>query len=248
MAITPVGTAFKLAYELSPIFLTGGSSVIAQWPYQIVPFIFLTEGLGLNFVIGVASGSENIELDDFFAHFIPMPGATLIDQQVATYPFANQAVAGNAVIEQPLTISMRMICPVRQRLGYASKIATMMLIKSSLKQHNEQGGTYSILTPSYFYTNCLMLKMTDISGGPSAQAQHTWQMDFVQPLLTLDAANAAKNGLMNKLDQGGMVTDPSWSGANAVVGSPVPGGASGFGVVAPADGLAGPISISGGGP
>jgi len=248
MPVTPVGTAFKLAYELSPIFLTGGSSVIAQWPYQVVPFIFLTEGLGLNFVIGVASGSENIELDDFFAHFIPMPGSTLIDQQIATYPFANQAVAGNAVIQQPLTISMRMICPVRQRLGYASKIATMMLIKSSLDQHNQQGGTYSILTPSYFYTNCIMLKMTDISGGPSAQAQHTWQMDFMQPLVTLDAAQQAATGLMGKLTNGGVVTDPSYSGANAVIGQSVPGSVSGFGVVGSADSLAAPISIAGGGP
>jgi hypothetical protein len=250
MSVTPIGTAFKIAYELSPIYLTGGSSsIIGSFPGQIVPFIAFTEGLGLNLLLSVASGGENIELDDFFAHFIPMPGTSLIDYQIATYPFANQAIAANAVIQQPLNISMRMICPVRNRLGYAAKIATMMLIKQALDQHNNTGGTYSILTPSYFYTDCVMMRMTDISGGSDVQAQHTWQLDFQQPLVTLDAAQSASQGLMGKLTNGGQVTDPSWSGANAAVGGSVPGNISGFGVTAPTEALGGPIgAFSGAGP
>lgn len=246
MSVTPIGTAFKLAYELSPIYLTGSSSsIIGQFPGQVVPLIFFTEGLGINFVLSLASGTESVTLDDFFAHFIPMPGTSLIDYQIATYPFANQAIAANAVIQQPLNISMRMVCPVRNRLGYASKIATMMLIKQALDQHNQSGGTYSILTPSYFYTDCVMVRMTDISGGESAQSQHTWQMDFQQPLITLDAANAASKGLMGKLTNGGQVTGNSWSGANAAVGGSIPGTVSGFGVVSPTDALGGPLGALG---
>jgi hypothetical protein len=213
MAITPVGIAFKIAYQLSPIFLSGSSSITGALTFSPVPFIMLTEGLGLNTLFSIPR--QNIELDDFFAHFVPMPGSTLVDNQIATYPFANQAIAANAVIKQPLTISMRMICPVRNRLGYAAKIATMMLIKSSLETHNEQGGTYSVLTPSYFYTDCIMTRMSDISGGQSAQAQHTWQFDFVQPLLTQQAADQALNNLWSKFNNGGQITGSGTSGVNA---------------------------------
>lgn len=240
MPVTPVGIAFKLAYELSPIFLTGNSSVTGSLPQQMLPFVFLTEGI--NLPLSLASGGENIELDDFFAHFIPMPGATLQDNQIATYPFANQAIAANAIITQPLQISMRMICPVRSRLGYAAKIATMMLIKAALDAHNQQGGTYSVLTPSYFYTDCLMLKMTDISSGPSAQAQHTWQFDFVQPLIALDAAKQAANSLMTQLTTGAKVTSNFWSGVNAAIGNVFPGYASGVaGALPDAAALGAPI-------
>ena len=230
MPVTPVGTAFKLAYELSPIYLTGNSSTVGNMLGGVLPFIFLTEGI--NFPLSLITGGQDIELDDFFAHFIPMPGSTLIDTQIATYPFANQDVAANAVIRQPLTVSMRMVCPVRNRLGYAAKIATMMLIKSTLDDHNAHGGTYSILTPSYFYTDCIMTRMSDISGGASAQAQHTWQLDFVQPLITLSAAqDAASQGLMGRLINGGQVTTSSWSGPEAVIGQSVPGGNFATGVV-----------------
>ena len=34
---------------------------------------------------------------DFFANYQPLPGATLIDVDVATYPFANNAVAANSL-------------------------------------------------------------------------------------------------------------------------------------------------------
>lgn len=226
MSITPVGTAFKIAYQLSPIFLSGGSTVVANMPFSPVPFIMLTEGLGLNTIFSIPR--QNIELDDFFAHFVPMPGSTLIDNQIATYPFANQDIAANAVIRQPLTISMRMICPVRNRLGYAAKIATMMLIKGTLDQHNAQGGTYSILTPSYFYTDCVMTRMSDISGGESAQAQHTWQFDFVQPLLTLNPAQlAAAQGKMSRMINGGVITNSEWSGVDAAPAlASSPGGAA----------------------
>ena len=243
MPVTPVGVAFRIAYEISPIYLTGGSTLASLQIGGILPLVFLTEGLGLDLVLGLASTAGRLDLDDFFAHFVPMPGSTLVDNQIATYPFANQTVAANAVIQQPLTISMRMICPVRNRLGYASKIATMMLVKSALDDHNAQGGTYSILTPSYFYTDCIMTRMSDISGGPSAQAQHTWQMDFVQPLLTLNAAQqAAAQGKMGRLINGGQVTNSSWSGTEAMTGQSVPSGTFGIGVASPpADALGAPI-------
>ena len=77
----------------------------------MLPIISITEAL--NFTVGILSGGENIELDDFFANYQPIPGGTLIDQDIGEYPFANQSVAANAVIAKPLKIPMMMICPVR---------------------------------------------------------------------------------------------------------------------------------------
>src|SRR5262249_27408392 len=148
----------------------------------------------LNFVGGLLSGGDNLtNLDSFFANFHPLPGSTLLDQKVGTYPFANQAVAANAVIVDPLAISVRMICPAREDAGYAIKLATMTALRATLAQHNASGGTYTIATPSFFYTNCLFLKMTDVSDARSHQAQNAWQLDFARPLLTLQDAQQVQN-------------------------------------------------------
>ena len=61
------------------------------------------------------------------------------------------------------------------------------------------GGTYTIATPVYFYTNTVMTGMRDTSNNASAQAQNTYQLDFEQPLLTLQDAQAAQNNLMAQL-------------------------------------------------
>src|ERR1700680_1822169 len=97
-SISPGGAAFKLTYELSPIILTGG---IANFmPGGMLPIIALTEPL--NFIGGILSGGGDLDLDDFFAHFVPLPGSGLVSQEFGEYPFANQAVAANAVIRKPL--------------------------------------------------------------------------------------------------------------------------------------------------
>lgn len=213
----PGTAAFTLAFSVCPIVLTNG--IATNIPGGALPIIAITEAL--NFPGGILGGGENIELDDFFAHYIPIPGGTLIDNQVATYPFANQAVAANAIIAQPLTISLLMICPVRNPFGYATKLATMMALQAALSQHNATGGTYTVITPSFFYTNCIMTAMRDASNGQSHQAQTEWQLDFMRPLLTLEQAQQAQNGLMAKLSSGTPIQgQPSWSGLSPTVNDP----------------------------
>lgn len=230
--------AFQLSFQLSPIILTNG--IATNMPQGILPIIALTEAL--NFTDGILGGA-NINLDSFFANFEPLPGATLVDQEVGHYPFANQAVAANAVIAQPLKISMRMICPVRDTLGYAVKLATMMALQTALNQHNSSGGTYTIATPSYFYTNCLMLNFRDVTSGGSNQTQYEWQMDFEQPLLTLQQAQQAQNALMSKITGGTAVSGtPAWSGPATVIGQSQSLGAIG---VVPAASGAGGAGVSG---
>lgn len=218
MSINPGLAAFKLSFQLSPLILTGG--IASGIPGGMLPLIAITEAA--NFVDGLISGAgDDLNLDGFFANFAPLPGTTLIDQQVGEYPFANQAVAANAVIVQPLSISLRMICPARNELGYAVKLATMSALQATLAQHNSSGGTYTIATPSYFFTNCIMLRMTDTSDARSHQPQNTWQLDFRRPLLTLQEAQQAQNGLMSMITNGSQIGgQPSWSGFGATVGNP----------------------------
>lgn len=209
--------AWKLSFQLSPIILTNG--IATNIPGGMLPIIAITEAV--NFPLGLLTGGENIELDDFFANFQPLAGATLVDQQIGEYPFANQAVAANAVITQPLVISMQMIVPVRNPLGYEAKLATMMALKYVLDQHNSTGGTYIVATPSYIYTDCVMRRMSDASTGLTRQPQNIWQLDFEKPLLTLEQAQQAQNNLMSKITSGTPVNgQPTWSGLGPTVGQP----------------------------
>ena len=105
MANSAGGIAFRMAYELSPIIFTNG---IASQIGGALPIILITQAL--SFIEGALSGGSDLDLDDFFAHFQPLPGSKLASNQYAQVPFANQAVAANARIKQPTSISLRMIC------------------------------------------------------------------------------------------------------------------------------------------
>lgn len=209
--------AFKLAFQLSPILMVGGISTYITG--GVLPIIAITEAS--NFIFGLLSGTENIELDDFFANFSPLPGSTLFDLQIGTYPFANQAVAANATISQPLNLSMLMRCPARNDLGYANKLMTMMALQQVITQHAQLGGTYTVVTPSYFYTNGILTNLRDVSDTESHQVQNAYQWDFTFPLLTLQQAQSVQNSLMSKLTGQTQISGaPSWSGAAAGVGAP----------------------------
>jgi hypothetical protein len=214
MSLSAGELAFRLSFQLSPILFTGG---IAAQMGGVLPIILITEAF--SFVGGILSGAEDIDPDNFFANFVPVAGSTLIDQQIGKYPFANQAVAANAVITQPLRISLRMICPARGPAGYALKLATMTALQAAFKYHNASGGTYTIATPSFFYTNCLMSSpgMTDISNNASLQAQNTYELSFEQPLLTLQDAQQAQSNLMQTITNATSAgSNPTWSGPGAI--------------------------------
>lgn len=211
---------YELGFQISPIILTNG---IAQLiPFGMLPIIALTEAS--DFAISLLQGNVNTNLDNFFAHWRPIPGSTLVDQQIGQYPFANQAVAANAVIANPLRVSMIMHCPMRQAGASTKKSLTMVALKTALETHNTTGGTYTVATPSYIYTNCVMLRMTDVSQGYSKQPQTDFQLDFEQPLVTLSDTEQVLNSLMNKLAGGLPIQGvPAWSGVSTAIGSAMPG-------------------------
>jgi hypothetical protein len=212
--MNPGLSAYELAYVKSPIILTNG---IAAFTGGMLPIIALTEAL--NFTEGLLSGGDNIRLNDFFANFEPLPGSSLISNKIGMYPLANQNVAANAIIAEPLSISMSMMVPVREDGGYATKLATMMALQAALAQHNNSGGTYTIATPVFFYTNCVMTGMRDVSSKVTKQAQWNWQLDFIQPLLTLEQATTALNGMMSKITSG-LPTTGALSGIETTIGFP----------------------------
>lgn len=215
MSFSAGTAAFKLAFEISPIILVGG---VAKWvPGEMLPIVAISQAA--SFAQGLLSGGDVADLNNFFAHFKPLSGGTLISQQIGTYPFANQGVAANATIAQPLSVSMLMICPARDELGYAVKLATMIALQTVLAQHATLGGTYTVITPSYFYTNGILTSMRDVTGGETKQPQAEWQMDFAFPLLTLEQAQGAQNSLMSKLTAQTQVTDPAWTGLPSTVGN-----------------------------
>lgn len=227
MGVSAGRAAWNLAFSVTPILLTRGIATGIRG--GILPILALTDAARL--ATGLLSGA-NINPDEFFAQYSPLPGATLISQQAAMYPLANQAIAANAVITQPLTISMLMTCPARPGSiaagvaggiagsllpttaaglggsalagvgaigGYAGKLATLTALQSTLAQHNNQGGTYSVVTPAFIYTDCIMTSMRDVSSGGTNQKQLMWQLDFIQPLVSISAAQSALNSLMQKI-------------------------------------------------
>lgn len=198
--------AFNLAYVICPIFLING--VATNIDGAALPIAYITEASDL--VLGLLSGSIPTSLDQLFAHWAPLPGATWADNQIAQYPFANQSVAANALIAQPNYLSMLMICPVQD--NWLAALGTMTLLKSILDQHDALGGTYTILTPKRIYTNGVRLGMKDVSTAESKQPQNTFQIDFLFPLLTLEQAQAAQNNLMSKLTNGTQIIgDPTYA-------------------------------------
>jgi hypothetical protein len=205
--------AYKLAYEIAPITLAGGSaSGVQGGMLSLLSFVQSATFAGLQ-------GAGSAGLDDMFANFVPLPGSTLLSYAIGAYPFANMAVAANCTIAQPLNLAMLMRCPVRDPGGYAAKTAIMTGLQAALKRHCESGGTFNVATPSFFWTDLILLDLVDVSGGETLQAQVSWKWDFIKPLVTLQDASETQNTMMSKLSSG-VQTDGALSGSSLVSGAP----------------------------
>ena len=195
----------ELAYQCSPIFLTGG--IANETLGGVLPIITFTEAVG--FVNNLVSGSGLSDPDNFFASWIPLPGGSLINNAVGQYPFANQTVAANALIANPINVSMMMMCPPRNAGYYVTKMATISSLQAALYQHNAMGGMYTILTPGYIYTNMIMTGMRDATQDPARAPQSQFMFDFIRPLTQESEMQQVTSTLMSKLSNGTQ-TGTSW--------------------------------------
>jgi len=197
----PIGP--QLSYQVCPIILTGG--VAGQIPGGMLPMLSLfatgeTNSLGLPFDIG--------DLDSAFGAFNVLPGGTLVSQTIAKYPFANQTVAANAVIREPLTLSVIMDAPMRPPSNqpfinvWALKQSVFSALKATLDGHNDAGGTYTVATPAFMYDNLIMVSLTDNSRGNNSLPQNAWRFDFERPLVALAELQGAQNQYMQKVTNG----------------------------------------------
>ena len=219
--------SFSLSYQKSPILFVGG---IAGNLYPL-PIVSLTDGVF--FPSGVVSGSVGLELRDFMFDYFPLSGSTFVNNQIGQYPFANQSVAANAIISEPLNISLLMHAYPRGPAAYAQRQSVFTALKKSLDQHTALGGTYNVATPVYIFQNLILTGLTVVSDGDEKRPQSKFRWDFVQPLLTLQAAQAAQGVLMQKTTAQVQVTPNaqgvvSWSGSSTGVGN----ASSGQGVAA----------------
>ncbi|VTN19583.1 Uncharacterised protein [Klebsiella pneumoniae] len=146
----------------------------------------------------------------------------MVDYEIARYPFANQVVAANALLAQPLRVSLVMEAPVNENTGAMTKLVAMSALQSVLQAHSNLGGTFIVATPSVIYSNCILRVVRDITSGNDPLPQRSWIWDFEQPLITDNGAEQAVNNFLNKIGAGDMVTDPSWTNtANALGNTPL---------------------------
>lgn len=199
--------AFKLAFEISPIILVDG--IANHVPGGAIPIAVFTEGLSMTYG-QVVSGSD---LANFTTRFYPMAGTSMIAQEIGTYPFYDMATAANSVVKMPNRITMQMVRPANaENAPYPEKIVTFTALKTALDYHNANGGSYTVLTPACVYTGCLMRNMIDVSGfsDDNKQVQHTWSIEFEQPLLRLNQLEQVMGNMMQKFNDG-MPAPMSWS-------------------------------------
>jgi hypothetical protein len=197
----PSISQIKLSFQVCPIILSGG--IASQIPGGILPMMNLMYPAGdlaptiLPFFDG--------DLDNAFAAFNVLPGGTLVQQSIGKYPFANQWVGANAVIAEPLTLSVIMDTPMRGDGGtpgdsWQIKQSVFSNLKGALDNHNNVGGLYTVVTPAYMYQNLILTALTDNSRGNNSIPQNAWRFDFEKPLITIEDAQNAYNLQMQKIN------------------------------------------------
>ncbi|WP_353613964.1 hypothetical protein [Mangrovibacter phragmitis] len=207
---------YRLGFEISPVILTDG--IASGITGGMLPVVALTQSA--SFVTGLITGSASLtDLDQYFCHWQPGPGGTLIDYDIATYPFANQNVAANAILKKPLRIPMIMKAPVNSSNGAMTKLVTLSALQAVLESHASLGGTYIVATPAAIFENCILKTVMDITGQNEKIAQSTWQFMFEKPLITENQAASALNNMLNGIDLGSKLTSSAWTTAQNALGN-----------------------------
>lgn len=224
--MNPASAQIQYQYQTCPIFLTGG--IAGGIDGGTLPIIsLLNPGAFPSGITGLAG--PNFDLGDSFANFHANPGSSLQKYELGRYPFANQVTAANAIITEPLNISLTMIVVFQPgNSNVANRQSIMTSLKQTLDAHALAGGTYTVLTISYPYVNAILRDLVDASDATMEIPQWRYQWDFEIPLISIaDAQNIAQNynNLMGRVASGQVVqpgADGSitWSGTQPTIGNP----------------------------
>ncbi|EBX9237472.1 Uncharacterised protein [Salmonella enterica] len=207
---------YKLGFEISPVILCDG--VAQSIPGGMLPIVALTQSA--SYVSGLMGGAiELTDLDKYFCHWRAAPGGTMVDYDIGRYPFANQAVAANALLSQPLRIPMLMDAPVNENTGAMTKLVTLSSLQAVLQAHASLGGTFIVATPGIIYSNCILRTVRDVTGSSDALPQRQWLWDFEQPLLSESGAEQAINSYLGKIDNGDKATESAWTSTISAIGN-----------------------------
>lgn len=212
---------YKLGFEISPVILCDG--IAQSIPGGMLPIVALTQSA--SFVTGLIGGAINLtDLDKYFCHWRPVQGGTLVDYDIARYPFANQTVAANALLAQPLRISLLMDAPVNENTGAMTKLVTISALQAVLQAHANLGGTFIIATPALIYSGCILRTVKDVTSSSEPVPQRSWMWDFEQPLVTTDSADKTLNNFVKKIDSGAKQTGSAWTSTVNALGNTWLGG------------------------
>ncbi|EKJ9898009.1 hypothetical protein PJ369_000704 [Salmonella enterica] len=207
---------YKLGFEISPVILCDG--VAQSIPGGMLPIVALTQSA--SYVSGLMGGAiELTDLDKYFCHWRAAPGGTMVDYDIGRYPFANQAVAANALLSQPLRIPMLMDAPVNENTGAMTKLVTLSSLQAVLQAHASLGGTFIVATPGIIYSNCILKAVRDVTGSNEPLPQRQWLWEFEQPLLSETGAEQAINSYLNKIDNGDKATESAWTSTISAIGN-----------------------------
>ncbi|EMD6815664.1 hypothetical protein [Citrobacter koseri] len=207
---------YKLGFEISPVILCDG--VAQSIPGGMLPIVALTQSA--SYVSGLLGGAiELTDLDKYFCHWRAAPGATMIDYDIGRYPFANQAVAANALLSQPLRIPLLMDAPVNENTGAMTKLVTLSALQAVLQAHANLGGTFIVATPGIIYSNCILRTVRDVTGSNDTLPQRQWLWDFEQPLISETGADQAINSYLTKIDNGDKATESAWTSTVSAIGN-----------------------------
>lgn len=202
---------WKRLFQVAPIVLVNG--IANRTSQNMLSFLALAmPGIFID-----PTNASYTDLDNAFGAFNVYPGGTLCAQTVPMYPLADMTMAANAIVRDPNQISLIWETPMRGQNAWSNKLTTFINLKMMLDTHNNSGGLYYIMTPAYFYDNCILVALTDNSRAGNSLPQNAWRFDFIRPqIVQQDQAFSSQSRLMQKIS-GGLQNDGTWSGA--MVGS-----------------------------
>ncbi|EKS4154123.1 hypothetical protein QB181_004237 [Salmonella enterica] len=207
---------YKLGFEISPVILCDG--IAQSIPGGMLPIVALTQSA--SYVSGLLGGATGLtDLDKYFCHWSSAAGTTMVDYDIGRYPFANQKIAANALLAQPLRVSMLMNAPVNENTGAMTKLVTLSALQAVLQGHANLGGTFVVATPAIIYSNCILKEVRDVTGSNEPLPQRQWLWEFEQPLITESEAEQVANNFKRRIDGGDKVTGNAWTTAAGAIGN-----------------------------